>query len=184
VQIGRFHLYANNCIKIIRYNYIQMIHQIDLIGFYGPLIIAFINCVYLWRRKIFLITYALFLIVNSFINGILKNIIQEPRPIGQIYLNEYDIVPNTAPSKYGMPSGHAQSTGYSITFLYLVAHSPALLIISMFIGSLTIYQRFKYRRHTISQLISGLSIGSLFAIISYKVAQILITQQTLNHPRF
>jgi membrane-associated phospholipid phosphatase len=144
-----------------------MIRQIDLIGFYGPLIIGLINCVYLWKRKIFLITYALFFIVNSFINGILKNLIQEPRPTEQIYLNEYDVVPNTAPSKYGMPSGHAQSTGYSITFLYLVAHSPALLIITTFIGSITIYQRFKYRRHTISQLIVGLAIGSIVAIISW-----------------
>lgn len=157
-----------------------MIRQTDLIGFYGPLIIGFINCIYLWRRKIFLITYALFFIVNSFINGILKNIIQEPRPTGQIYLNEYDIVPNTAPSKYGMPSGHAQSTGYSITFLYLVVHSPALLILTAFIGSLTIYQRFKYRRHTIPQLIVGLAVGSLVAIISYKATQLLITQQMLQ----
>ena len=169
VQIGHFRSYVNNYTKIIERNYIQMIHQIDLIGFYGPLIIGLINCAYLWRRKIFLITYVLFFIVNSFINGVLKNIIQEPRPTGQIYLNEYDIVQNTAPSKYGMPSGHAQSTGYSITFLYLVVHSPALLIITAFIGSLTVYQRFKYRRHTIPQLIFGLAIGSLVAIISHKI---------------
>ena len=144
-----------------------MIRQIDLIGFYGPLIIGFIHCVYLWRRKIILITYVFFAIVNIFINGVLKNLIQEPRPREQIYLNEYDVVPNTAPSKYGMPSGHAQSIGYSITFLYLVVHSPALLIITTFIGSLTIYQRFKYGRHTILQLIVGLVIGSFIAIISW-----------------
>jgi membrane-associated phospholipid phosphatase len=146
-----------------------MIRQIDLIGFYGPLIVGLINCVYLWRRKIILITYVLFFMVNIFINGVLKNIIQEPRPTGQVYLNEYDIVPNTAPSKYGMPSGHAQAMGYSITFLYLVAKSPALLIINVFIGSLTVYQRFKYRRHTISQLVIGLVMGSLVAIISHKL---------------
>lgn len=157
-----------------------MIRQIDLMGFYGPLIIGLINVVYLWRRKIFLITYTLFFIINVFINGVLKNIIQEPRPTGQVYLNEYDIVPNTAPSKYGMPSGHAQSTGYSITFLYLVIHSPSLLIITAFIGSLTVYQRFKYRRHTIPQLVIGMAVGSLVAIISHKIAQDILTQQTLN----
>ena len=166
VQTGHFRSYANNYTKIICRKYIQMIRQIDLIGFYGPVILAFINCVYLWRRKIVLITYVLFFMVNVFINGVLKNILQEPRPSGQVYLNEHDIVPNTTLGKYGMPSGHAQATGYSITFLYLVTHSPSLLIITVFIGSLTVYQRFKYRRHTIPQLVVGLVLGSVFGSIA------------------
>jgi membrane-associated phospholipid phosphatase len=125
-----------------------------------------------------MITYTLFFIANTLINNVLKDIIREDRPTGQIYLNEHDVIPNTGINKYGMPSGHAQSTGYSITFSYLVVQSPSLLIISVFIGSLTIYQRFKYRRHTIIQLIVGLAIGSLIAIVSYEVTKLLVTKQT------
>ena len=158
-----------------------MIYYIDNIGFYGPIIIGFINCAYLWHRKIFLIAYILYFTMNVILNGELKKMIREPRPIGQIFLNEYDVIPNTSPGKYGMPSGHAQSVGYSITFLYLVIQSTALLIVSSFIGALTIYQRFKYRRHTISQLFTGLSIGILFAIISYRVTQIIITQNIYKY---
>ena len=157
-----------------------MIYYIDLIGFYGPLIIGLINTLALWCRKIYLFSYVLFFASNSFLNGILKNIIQQPRPSGQIYLNDHDVVPDSAPSKYGMPSGHAQSVGYSVTFLYLVINSPALLCVSLFIGALTVYQRFKYRRHTISQLFTGLVIGSLFAMGSYVVTRTLIIQPKLK----
>jgi membrane-associated phospholipid phosphatase len=157
-----------------------MIYYMDLVGFYGPLIIGLINAFALWCRKIYLISYVLFFAVNSFINGILKNIIQQSRPSGQIYLNDHDVVPDSAPSKYGMPSGHAQSVGYSVTFLYLVVHSPAVLCASLFIGVLTVYQRFKYRRHTISQLFAGLIIGSIVGMVSYEVTRTLITQPNIK----
>ena len=157
-----------------------MIYYIDLVGFYGPVLIGLINATALWCRKMYLISYTGFFAVNSFLNGVLKNIIQEARPSGQVYLNDHDVVPDTAPSKYGMPSGHAQSVGYSTTFLYLVVRSPAILIITSFIGALTIYQRFKYRRHTLSQLFTGLVIGSMVAMISYEVTRTLITQQKLK----
>ena len=157
-----------------------MIYYIDLVGFYGPVLIGLINATTLWCRKMYLISYTGFFAVNSFLNGVLKNIIQEARPSGQVYLNDHDVVPDSAPSKYGMPSGHAQSVGYSTTFLYLVVRSPAILIISSFIGALTIYQRFKYRRHTLSQLFTGLVIGSIVAMISYEVTRTLITQQKLK----
>lgn len=157
-----------------------MIYYIDLVGFYGPLIIGLINAFTLWCRKLYLISYVLFFAVNSFLNGVLKNIIQQSRPQGQIYLNDHDVVPDSAPSKYGMPSGHAQSVGYSITFLYLVVNSPLTLCVSLFIGALTVYQRSKYRRHTISQLFTGLVIGSIIAMVSYEATRTLITQPNIK----
>lgn len=157
-----------------------MIYYIDLVGFYGPLIIGLINAFALWCRKMYLIAYVLFFALNSFLNGILKNLIQQARPSGQIYLNDHDVVPDSAPSKYGMPSGHAQSVGYSITFLYLVIHSTAVLCASLFIGALTVYQRFKYRRHTISQLFTGLVIGSIIAMVSYEATRFFINQPNIK----
>ncbi len=156
-----------------------MIYYIDNIGFYGPFLIGFIDIISLWFRKMYLISYISFQILNLFINIILKHIIQEPRPSGQIYLNEHDTVDSSA-SKYGMPSGHAQSVAFSITYTYLVIHSPVILIINSFIGVLTIYQRYKYRRHTISQLIIGLITGSIVAMLSYETAKIMITQPSIK----
>jgi membrane-associated phospholipid phosphatase len=106
-------------------------------------------------------------------NSGLKQLIREPRPRNQIYLNKYDISEaNISKHKYGMPSGHAQATGYSITFLYLVSKSPTLLMITSFIGATTLYQRYVYNRHTIGQLIIGLLIGIGIAFTSLNTEQI------------
>lgn len=153
-----------------------MIYYIDLVGFYGPLLIGLINTIWLWYRKIYLISYLLCLVANTVINNILKNIIQEPRPSGQIYLNEQL---DKGPISYGMPSGHAQSVGFSITFLYLAVHSPAILYVSIFIGSLTLYQRYTYMRHTLSQLFAGLILGTIIGLISYRTTYALVNNKNI-----
>ena len=146
----------------------NIMHIIDNIGFWGPLIQMVINATYMWNRNIYLITYLAFFLLNSQLNNGLKQLIKEPRPPNQIYLNEYDVSEKTlAQHKYGMPSGHAQSTGYSVAFLYLVTKSPPALIVSMFIGAITVYQRYKYHRHTIEQLVAGLITGASVALISH-----------------
>ncbi len=158
----------------------MIIYYIDSIGFYGPVIIGIIDLFALWFCKLYLFSYIICFIVNTMINGIIKSVVKESRPTEQIYLNKYDVTPDTIPSKYGMPSGHAQSVAFSITYTYLVIHSPAILIINSFIGVLTIYQRYKYRRHTISQLIIGLITGSIVAMLSYETAKIMITQPSIK----
>ena len=141
---------------------------IDNIGFWGPLIEMVINVTYMWNRNIYLITYLAFFLLNSQLNNVLKHLIKEPRPRNQIYLNDYDVSEKTlAQHKYGMPSGHAQSTGYSVAFLYLVTKSPPALMLSMFIGAITLYQRYKYHRHTFEQLVAGLITGATVALISH-----------------
>jgi membrane-associated phospholipid phosphatase len=157
-----------------------MIYYVHLVGFYGPIILGLVNAMFLWCRKMYLISYVICSALNLLVNSALKIIIKEPRPSVQIYMNDHDIVPDSAPSKYGMPSGHAQSVGFSTTFLYLVVHSPATLCVSLFICALTIYQRHKYRRHTIYQLVAGLTIGSLFALASYEATVVLIRQPEIK----
>jgi len=153
-----------------------MIFYIDQIGFYGPLIIALINIIFLWFRNIYLISYVLNFGVNTLANIAMKNIIQSPRPTGQIFINKHDLT-----NDYGMPSGHAQSIGYSITFMYLVVYSPTILYISAFIGAITVYQRYIYKRHTTFQLISGLIIGSIVGMVSYTITHILVTNKKYDY---
>jgi len=80
-----------------------------------------------------------------------------------------------------MPSGHAQSVGYSITFMYLVVIRLLYLYISTFIGAITVYQRYSYKRHTIFQLISGLIIGSIVGMVSYTITHILVTNKKYGY---
>ncbi len=151
-----------------------MSNIIDNLGFWGPLILITINGVYLWNRQRYVIIYLFFLVISSMTNSGLKQLIREPRPRNQIYLNKYDISEaNISNHKFGMPSGHAQATGYSITFLYLVSKSHTMLMVTSFIGATTLYQRYVYNRHTIGQLIVGLFIGIGIALVSLNTEQIV-----------
>jgi len=150
---------------------------LDIIGFLGPFILMFISISYLWNQK-YIQGYLIFYIISSFINKILKTIIQEDRPAnGKSIMNEN----YTGKHKYGMPSYHAQLSFYSLTFLYLVNKSGYLIIFELFIAALTLYQRWSYRRHTVEQLAVGMVVGIITAYIGYNVTtRYLITNKSIQ----
>jgi hypothetical protein len=117
--------------------------------------------------------------MNHILNGILKSTIREPRPgqsksIESDKLN-LDLVGNI--EKYGMPSYHAQSVFFSTTFLYLVQRNPALLFFEFIICTITLYQRFKYKRHDMRQLTVGSFIGIGFAILCFTLTNQYLSKQ-------
>lgn len=144
----------------------------DYVGYYGPIILLVAAIMILIARTKTLVLYILFFIVNIFLNQTLKLLFREPRPTGNTLFNDME---NTEGSeRYGMPSGHAQSVAYTATFLYLFTKSPDIFMGACFIGAITVYQRYKYKRHSILQLLAGSAIGALVAglcnkIYSYKV---------------
>lgn len=144
----------------------------DYVGYYGPIILLVTAIMILISRTKTLVLYILFFIVNIFMNRSLKLLFREPRPTGNTLFNDFE---NTEGSEqYGMPSGHAQSVAYTATFLYLFTKSPDIFMGACFIGAITVYQRYKYKRHSISQLLAGATVGALVAglcnkIYSYKV---------------
>jgi len=105
--------------------------------------------------------YIFFIVVNDILNRGLKLMFREPRPEGRIPFSKHESY--TGASKYGMPSGHAQSIGFSLMYLWLVRSMDPTWILSSFIGSLTLYQRWKYRNHSIIQLFVGFFCGCGFA---------------------
>jgi membrane-associated phospholipid phosphatase len=146
---------------------------IDKIGFFGPVIIFLISIYNLWNQQKYLISYLVFSFCNTIVNKILKVIIQQKRPNDSIKIMDesYEGI-----ERYGMPSGHAQSSFFSIAFLYFVKGSPIWLIIELFIAALTVYQRWKYRQHTIEQLIIGSILGICFAYLSYYITKQWLTE--------
>ena len=134
-------------------------NPIDIIGYYGPLIIIFIGIanIYLKYNTQFLLLYVFLNIINRSLNQLLKIIIQEPRPKNNDGYTFHGV------EKHGMPSGHAQISFFAITYLYLIIHSSWLLIGTLCIGLSTLRQRFKYKRHTARQLLVGSTVGALFA---------------------
>ena len=147
----------------------------DKIGFFGPFILIIVNIWQLWENHGFWCAYLVVTFMSSVINKLVKNIVKQPRPIdGESIINEE----YTGYEMYGMPSAHSQSVFSSVTFLYLVKESPAWLLIGLFIAGLTVYQRFKYKRHTMEQLIVGAILGTVVAYGGFYVTKKYLQEHT------
>ena len=136
----------------------------DTIGFYGPLIAAICVIVALWKRPMYVVLYMIFFWLNQLLNSLLKLIFREERPSNPIPFSNLEQYKGA--HYYGMPSGHAESVGFSFVFFGVLEgyRSWWLYIIGM-IMTVTCIQRWKYRRHTVEQLIAGLFFGGMFAWI-------------------
>jgi membrane-associated phospholipid phosphatase len=151
------------------------IYNLDMIGLFGPIILLLVSIWQLWGNGVYWTASIVIFGMNLFINKILKLWIKQPRPVGGQRMITYETYSGI--EQYGMPSGHSQSVVCSVTFLYLVKHSIIGLIIGMYIVSLTIYQRWKYRQHSVEQLSVGAVVGFLVAYIGYTITTFGITGQ-------
>lgn len=138
----------------------------DNIGFYGPIILIFINMYSMWKYYTYVIFYILFIFLNEGFNRYLKLIFKEPRPIG--YGDNTELGrPYTGIQIYGFPSGHVQSVFFSLTYSWLVLESPYIFMLELFICFVSMYQRIKYKRHSLKQAIAGGIVGIVFGYVSY-----------------
>ena len=141
----------------------------DYIGFLGPIILIVISYIYMFifnLDKKLLFTGLIKL--NALLNYILKRIIKQPRPGKQTGIS-IPFLKKTKYNDYGMPSGHAQMAAFVATFFILHAEKYreifGLLFILITIS--TLYQRYKYKAHYISQIFVGALLGILVSIISF-----------------
>ena len=148
------------------------ISSIGLIGFIGPLLTSCITTINLLYLPKYLFTFIIFFAINIGVNRMLKLWLRQSRPsggksiLGEVYQGA---------DEYGMPSAHAQILFYSVVYLYFVKENIEWLSVGLGIGALTLYQRWSYRRHTISQLLVGIFIGSIIAYIATLTAKYWIT---------
>ena len=143
----------------------DVIKYIDLVGFYGPIILNITSIILLWNQQIIMWSYILGSISSIIINLVLKIIIKDPRPEQDAKLLKLavDNGKYLNANKYGMPSGHSQSVGFSCTFIYLVLHNFNYFLVYFAISLVTMIQRFKYKKHTIPQIVIGFIIGIILA---------------------
>lgn len=152
-----------------------LIYALDMVGLFGPVILFIASIWQLWGNGIYWTLSIVVFCINIFINIGLKQWIREPRPSGGQSMTIYDTY--TGVLDYGMPSGHSQMAFGLVTFVYLVKQSAINLIGGGWIIGLTLYQRWKYGRHSIEQLVVGAIVGILVAYISYTVITMAITGQ-------
>jgi membrane-associated phospholipid phosphatase len=142
---------------------------IAYIGFMGPIITSLITTVSLLENPPYLFTFLFGSLLNHAFIGVLKLAIKQPRPSNQVhYIDDSTII---GPNIYGMPSGHAQISAFAITTLYLTKGPIQWILVSLFIGALTLYQRWSFRRHTIEQLLVGTILGGSFAYILFWITK-------------
>lgn len=146
----------------------SLILLLDTIGFYGPLIVIICIVIALYKLPKYMWVFVLGIISNGLVNKYLKSIFLEDRPLHPIPFSKYEKYSGI--EKYGMPSGHSAAIGFSIIYLLVVKPNSTWLPVCIAIGILTLYQRWKYRRHTVEQIAIGFITGGLFGWIVYEVA--------------
>jgi membrane-associated phospholipid phosphatase len=150
----------------------------DYIGFYAPRASIIIVILLLLNQLKFLVAFILFYFINHWVNQFLKESIKQPRPngsrpiIGEVYDRK----------SYGMPSYHSQKIWFAVVFVYLVKHNIHLLIIGIFVALITMYQRWKYRAHSIEQLAIGALLGAGIAYIGVEITNMYL-RYYYHHPQ-
>jgi len=142
---------------------------IDYIGFLGPVILIGISYIYMFIfkfKKKLLFTELIQL--NAFLNFILKRVIKQNRPQKQSIM-KIPFLKKFKYNDYGMPSGHAQMAAFVTTFFILHAKKYKAVLSSLFIFVTisTLYQRYKYNAHYISQILVGTILGISIALIGF-----------------
>jgi len=158
----------------------DIIKILDTIGHEGPMITFFITFLNLLSQKKYLLSYVVCIFINHYLNTILKLTIREPRPGQKREPDEgfvKNLVGNQDPDNFGMPSYHAQSTFFSTTFLYLVQKNPVMLFLELVVCCLTLYQRYKYKRHNRRQLTVGALVGVGFAFLCFTLTNQYLSKQ-------
>jgi membrane-associated phospholipid phosphatase len=156
-----------------------IIKGMDTIGYFGPQILAITTFVLLFKKKMLLQFYLVGYIINILLNIVLKGLIKQSRPsedkhMFNIWLNNGMKTDRHWYDRFGMPSGHAENVFYSTVFIYFASVNSNWLIFYLLISLNTIYQRVKYKNHTVLQVIVGSIVGSMMGWLVYYFSQVSI----------
>lgn len=138
------------------------------IGYFSEFTTFIITSCLIFRQHIYFIFYVIMVLLSKLINQILKKIIKDPRPNKPIKFLESE---KFGGKNFGMPSGHSQFVFFTTVYNYLVIKQfiPWTLLL-LVIGLITIYERYIFKNHTLSQLIVGAFVGGLLAYLTYYLA--------------
>ena len=159
----------------------MILSTFDLLGYYGPWIQGVITIVNLRDQGYYMLGFIFFLYIDILLNKWLKMEFKEPRPSSRdeekgipFKMSDPNIFGFPTADQYGMPSGHAQQILYETFYLYFVKKSKLFLLEGLFLSGLTIYQRWKYKKHSVKQLAYGSIIGIIVAYIGYFITSKLL----------
>ena len=133
-------------------------------GVYGPLLnlmiytlVEIFNILNVEISLTYFIMSLFLQVVSPIINHILKKLINQPRPNGTKNIDKYEKLLDKG--SLGMPSGHAQMHSSIITLAYYSNFPFYIICVMILLLIISLIQRFTYKKHTISQLFFGMTIG-------------------------
>jgi membrane-associated phospholipid phosphatase len=145
---------------------------LETIGDCGPYIMILYSIGLLFSKSNMLFYFIVGICLSFIVNNILKGIIKQPRP--EFNTKEVSIALQTSAVRYilgydiyGMPSGHAQTSFFITTFIYLVTRQIFITFFMILLSVMVMFQRVIYNEHTISQVLVGAIIGILFGFFVY-----------------
>lgn len=118
--------------------------------------------------------YVCGLAINIVLNIFFKWLFCQPRPNADItwFKTAINIHKNNVmfiSTHCGMPSGHAQMSGFALSYIILSTHSWWLWgIITLLVIGICV-QRIVTKAHTPLQVLVGLSIGMILGVVAYSV---------------
>lgn len=141
----------------------------DYIGLYAPVLLFFLSLFLLRNMSTYLRFFVSGFILNNILNIILKLFIKEPRPNNEQKAIEIGVVNGARIGfdKFGMPSSHAQNCGYCLSFITLTLNNHFITTLYALISTISLFQRYLYKNHTMLQLAVGLTIGTFFGYLTY-----------------
>ena len=148
-------------------------------GIYGPLILFLFSVFLLWKKSNYLTYYVYGSILNALLTLILKGIFKQPRPsedpkLFNLAIKEskrFKFVDGYPHDIFGMPSGHSSSVLYSTMFIFWVFKNNMFLFIYLLFSMNTMIQRINSNSHTLTQVIAGAFVGSIFSYFMYYMAR-------------
>lgn len=147
------------------------INFLHYIGYWGPIILLVITTILILIYKMaFFKYYILFYFIGFVLNCVIKLILKEPRPKNQKHLYKFEKnkgIKSSIGQSFGMPSGHAQTSFYSLFTLLFIIKNYIIGFIGFIITMITCWQRYIFRNHTLLQLF----VGSLLGILCFFVAR-------------
>ncbi|KAK6796643.1 hypothetical protein RDI58_004344 [Solanum bulbocastanum] len=141
------------------------------------LVAALFGIIFLWRHDAEALWAASGSILNSGLSTVLKRILNQERPV------------STIRSDPGMPSSHAQSIFYTVTFCivsmveYFGLNGITAVISALIfaIGSYFSWLRVSQQFHTTSQVVVGAALGFSFSIFWFWLWDAIVLDAFISH---
>lgn len=148
------------------------------IGYFGWQIssIYALYVTYIYSFVSFIIYIFIFLLSGWTNHIVLKNYIDDPRPIDS---TPFLTSEHFRKKSNGMPSGHAQLTAFTLTIAYLLSNQYLYQSIALFL--ITVYQRYVFKNHTIQQLFVGGVIGIIIGYLTFLLISFIDKQSFVSY---